>query len=422
MTYSRPKGTSDIYGNEAAAWRSVEKTIHSVCRDFRFEEIRTPMYEHTEVFTRGVGETTDIVQKEMFTFQDAGGRSLTLRPEGTAGVARAFVENSMFGGVMPVKLYYIMPNFRAEKPQKGRSRQHTQFGVEFFGAETAECEAEVISVAYEVIRRLGIRGVELRINSIGCAECREKYNSVLKQFLGGKINELCAECAKRFQKNPLRALDCKNENCKKIMASAPSPLSVLDEECAGHFEKVKDCLNNLGISYIVDEKLVRGLDYYTRTVFEFISSDLGAQSSLGGGGRYDGLIEALQGPETPAVGFGMGIERLLIVLESQGLLPNTEPQTTVFAGHMGEAGKALACSMIHKLRQNGISAEGDILGRSVKAQMKFADKLGAKYSLIIGDDEVKTGIFKIKDMKTGAVTEIAANGIIEFFTGKPEGK
>ncbi|MDR1703530.1 MAG: histidine--tRNA ligase [Clostridiales bacterium] len=416
MTYSRPKGTADIWGKDIAAWRRVEDAIRALCRAFCIDEIRTPMYEYEELFRRGIGETTDVVQKEMFTFTDAGGRDYALRPEGTAGVVRAFIENGMSSLSMPQKLYYIMPVFRAEKPQKGRYRQHHQFGIEYIGAYNPECDAEVISVARELLFKLGIEDVELHINSIGWPECRAKYNNAFKTFLGKNIDKLCPTCRERFEKNPLRVLDCKNESCKALMAGAPTSVDTLDKECRAHFMGVLAALEALGIDYIVDPFLVRGLDYYTRTVFEFKSTSLGAQDTVCGGGRYDGLIAECGGQDTASVGFGMGIERLLLIMEEKGLIKaQTDETGPVFIGYIGYSGKNAGARLALELRRVGIPCEYDIMERGVKAQMKRADKLNAAYSIIIGDDEVETGRVKIKDMRTGEAVEKGIDDVITYF-------
>ena len=415
MAFSRPKGTNDFYGDKIREWQAIEAIIRNMCDEFLISELRTPMYEYADLFRRGVGETTDIVEKEMFTFTDAGGRLFALRPEGTANAARAYIENGMASLPKPLKLFYIMPNFRADKPQKGRYRQHHQFGVEYFGAEGPECEAEVISVANELLMRVGIKGALPHINSLGCTDCRARYNEALKGFLGDNLDKPCETCRGRFEKNPLRVLDCKNQACKELMTLAPLSTDVMDEDCRLHFEGVQKHLKALGIDFTLSPKLVRGLDYYTRTVFEFFSADLGAQDSLFGGGRYDGLIQDCGGPKTAAVGFGMGIERLLIILEEQGVKLASSLKKPVFAGFMGEKGQLKALKLVQALRRAGIPAEFDLLARSVKAQMNYADKIGAAYSLIIGDDEVEKGIVKVKNMDSGETAEVRIDELAEYF-------
>ncbi|MCL2702248.1 MAG: histidine--tRNA ligase [Defluviitaleaceae bacterium] len=415
MAFSRPKGTSDFFGEQILEWQAIEDIIRELCAGFLINEIRTPMYEYAELFRRGVGETTDIVQKEMFTFKDAGDRLFALRPEGTANVARAFIENGMASLPMPLKLYYIMPVFRAEKPQKGRFRQHHQFGVEYFGAAGPECEAEVISVASALLERIGIKGAVPHINSLGCKDCRAAYNAALKMFLGDNLEKLCPICRGRFEKNPLRVLDCKNAECAGLVANAPLSVDIMDEECGNHFEGVKRNLDLLGIDYIVSERLVRGLDYYTRTVFEFKSTDLGAQDSLLGGGRYDGLMKDCGGPDTAAVGFGMGLERLLIILEGQGVKLSDIDIRPVFAGFIGGRGRDEAVKLVQNLRKNGIPAEFDLLGRSVKAQMKYADKLGAAYAIVIGDGEIENDSVEVRDMRKGGSEVQSLSNLSEYF-------
>lgn len=407
MKIASPRGTRDIFGEEMRLWHEIEERIRSIAEDFMLEEIRTPIFEHTELFLRGVGETTDIVQKEMYTFNDKGDRSITLRPEGTAGAARAYIENGMHNLPQPVKLYYFGPMFRYEKMQAGRQRQFHQFGMEIFGSPTAEADAEVISVAKELLERLGVKDISLKINSLGCKECRGKYNEALKAFIGSNLDNLCEDCRERFEKNPLRVLDCKESKCKNILQDAPVMLDYLDDECKNHFEKLKKILTAMDIDFEVDAKIVRGLDYYTKTVFEFVTGKIGAQSTVCGGGRYDGLIEEVGGKPTPAAGFGLGIERLILLLKSEGLDKLKEKKADIFIGSIGEEGGLKAQVLALNLRKKGIAAESDTLGRSVKAQMKYADKLGARFSLIIGDDEVLKGKAELKNMENGEKREIS---------------
>lgn len=411
-----PKGTTDIFGKEAEKWRFVEDVIHELCEDFGVQEIRTPMFEYTEVFKRGVGDTTDIVQKEMFTFLDNGGRSITLRPEGTAGVARAYIENGMASMTQPLKLYYIMPNFRAEKPQRGRSRQHTQFGLEYFGAPTPAADAEVISVAYELYRRLNIENYEVRINSIGGHDSRVKFNSVLTAFIQTNLQRFCPLCQERVAKNPLRVLDCKVESCQRLLEDAPSVLDHLTPEDAEHFEGVKRNLDAMGIPYIVDSRIVRGLDYYTRTVFEFFCKDLGEMAG-GGGGRYDNLIESFGGVTTPAVGFGLGIERLLMILEAQKKITIKPKRSIFYVGGIGDDGSLKAQQIAYSLREAGIRTEGDLTARSPKAQMKYANNIGAAYSMLIGSDEIASNKCTVKNMETGEQTSVTLDAIVDYAVG-----
>lgn len=414
MLTKAPRGTKDLFGNEMSAWLEMEDTIRNLCKDFGYGEIRTPMFEHTELFQRGVGETTDIVQKEMYTFEDKKGRSITLKPEGTAGAARAYLEQKMYADTQPTKLYYITPAFRYEKPQAGRMRQFHQFGIELFGAEGPTADVEVITIAAELLSRMGISKVKLHINSLGGPECRKKYNQKLKEYLGGNLDHLCDTCKERFEKNPLRVLDCKNETCGSIVANAPTVLDTLGDECRAHFEMVKTLLDEIGIEYIVDPGIVRGLDYYTRTVFEFISTDIGAQGTICGGGRYNNLVEELGGSPTPAVGFAVGLERLLLVSEAEKGKKEYAPIKDIFIGYIGEKALIKAHSLVYKLRQEGISAESDHLGKSVKAQMKYGDKIGAKYSMILGEDEINSGKAVMKNMETREQIEINLSEIVDI--------
>ncbi|MCL2352627.1 MAG: histidine--tRNA ligase [Firmicutes bacterium] len=418
MLTQLPRGTKDIYGPEAAAWRAVEDVIRGICRDFCLKEIRTPIFEHTELFTRSAGDASDVVQKEMYTFTDKGGRSLSLRPEGTAGAARAFVEHNMRSDGLPVKLFYIGPNFRYEKPAAGRWRQHHQFGAEIFGACGPEADAEVISVAFELLRRLGVADqAELRINSLGGKECRAAYNGRLDAFIVGNKNSLCETCRERAVKNPLRVLDCKDEKCRALLKAAPEPADSLGPECRGHFEGLLSLLGLMKIDFTVDPRLVRGFDYYTRTVFEFIDKKTGL--ALPAGGRYDGLIEECGGEPAGGVGFGSGMERLMMVLEREGKLPAAEAGPRVYVGSVGEKGFALSREATLGLRRAGIPAEWDIMGRSVKAQMKHADKLGAEFSLILGDDEAESGRAALRNMRTGEKEEVEIDRLAEAIGGRP---
>jgi len=405
MNIQAPKGTRDIYGADVRAWQWLESHIRQTCDLFGFGEIRTPIFEHTELFIRGVGETTDVVQKEMYTFDDKGGRSITLRPEGTAGAARAFIEHGLHNSPLPVKFYYTGPIFRYENPQAGRYRQHHQFGVEIFGSAEPTVDAEVIAIGHSFLQRLGIKDVTVYINSLGCNTCNSEYRKRLQAFVGDNLAALCEDCKRRFQKNPLRALDCKVEKCKTVMAQAPEVLDSLDEECRTHFETLQALLNGMGIPFVINSKIVRGLDYYTRTVFEFMAEGL---PTVIGGGRYDGLIEQIGGGATPAVGFGMGMDRLLILLKNQGLLPeNMSIPCKIYIGHAGAEGYQKSQLLVNILRNMGVAAESDLLKRSVKAQMKYADKRGAEFSMIIGDNEIAENAARIKNMATGEQGEVA---------------
>ena len=412
-----PKGTKDVLPADSYKWQYVEGVARETARLFNLKEIRTPVFEHTEVFLRGVGDTTDIVTKEMYTFRDKGDRSITLKPEGTAGVARSFIENGLAGGVLPAKMYYIIPAFRYERPQAGRLREFHQFGVEIFGAEGADTDAEVIALADSLLKNLGLR-VKLHLNSIGCPACRAAYNKALREYFSPHLEALCYDCKTRFEKNPLRLLDCKEEGCRKINAAAPTILEYLCPECAAHFEALKTYLSLAGIAYEIDPRIVRGLDYYTRTVFEFVSDDIGAQGTVCGGGRYDGLIAELGGAPAPAVGFAAGIERLLLVMEATGVeIPRPEGPTAYLAG-LDDACREKAFGLCVKLRAAGIAAETDHMKRSVKAQFKYADKLGAKYVAVIGGNELESGAMNVKRMATSESETVTFENAVEYFRGK----
>lgn len=416
MAIQLVKGTKDLYGSEVIQWKKLENDIRSICATFGIGEIRTPMFEFTELFARGVGETTDIVQKEMYTFTDDGNRSLTLRPEGTAGTVRAYIEHGMHNQPQPTKLYYISPTFRCENTQAGRQRQFHQFGIEVFGSYSAAQDAEVISVATTLLEKLGVKNVELRINSLGCPQCRKQYNKMLREFIGSHLEKLCPTCKERYQKNPLRVLDCKEEGCQKIIADAPSVLECLDEQCSAHFQKVQSILNEMGIAFTVDPKIVRGLDYYTRTVFEFVSDGL----TVCGGGRYDNLVEQCGGKPTGAVGFGMGIERLMMILEKQYGCMEQKSDVLLYIGSMGEKGLFKAQALTLQLRKEGIHAECDTVERSVKAQMKYANKIGALYSVIIGEAELQENKLELKNMTEGTSETISLSQLPAIIKQKSE--
>lgn len=399
---------------EAHKWHYIEGAAREVAATFNFGEIRTPVFEHTELFLRGVGETTDVVNKEMYTFEDKGGRSITLKPEGTAGAVRAFIENGLASTPLPLKMYYITPCFRYERPQKGRLRQFHQFGVEAFGSPAPECDAEVIFAASSFLKKLKIGGVKLEINSIGCKTCRGGYKAALKEYFAPHLKNMCPQCNERFEKNPMRLLDCKEEGCKKIAADAPKTVDYLCEDCALHFDRVKSLLDGLEVEYSVNPCIVRGLDYYTRTVFEFISGDIGAQSAVLAGGRYDNLIEGLGGPAVPAVGFGAGLERLLLQMESAGVDIPEPPTPKIFIGGMDEKSRKKAFSLTMDLRGKGINAETDLSGRSVKAQFKYADKIGAKFVAMIGETELETGVINIKKMADGTQTAVKFEELLTY--------
>ena len=412
-----PKGTKDVLPEESYKWQYVESVCRETAKLFHINEIRTPVFEHTELFQRGVGETSDVVTKEMYTFKDKGDRSITLKPEGTAGVVRSFIENGMGGGVLPAKMYYIIPAFRYERPQAGRLREFHQFGVEIFGAKSAQTDAEAIMTADTLLKKLGLH-VKLYINSIGCPTCRARYNQALKAFFAPHLNELCYDCKTRYEKNPLRLLDCKEETCKAVNKTAPSMLDYLCDDCAKHFEEVKACLTDAGVDYEIDSRIVRGLDYYTRTVFEFVSTDIGAQGTVCAGGRYDGLIQSLGGNPTPAVGFAAGIERLLIVMQQTGVaFPERETPTVYLAG-MDEDCRKKAFSLACVLRSANVKAEIDHMERSIKAQFKYADKIGAKYVAVIGGNELAEGVVNVKNMQTGETERVAFDDLKAYFQGK----
>ena len=401
------RGTQDVLPADSYKWQHAEQTALAVARDVGYRELRTPVFEHTELFHRSVGETTDVVQKEMYTFDDKGGRSITLRPEGTAGMARALLEHGLHNGALPVKVAYITSCYRYEKPQAGRLREFHQFGVECFGAAAPTADAEVIALARTVLQSLEVEGVSLHINSIGCPTCRAKYHEALKAYFEARRGELCETCQGRLDRNPMRILDCKSPICSAIAADAPVMLDYLCDDCAAHFEAVKGCLDAAEIEYEIDPHIVRGLDYYTRTVFEFVSDALGAQAVVCGGGRYDGLIDELGGTHLPSLGFGMGLERLLMVMEAKGATFPTPPRCEVYFASMGDEAAKRCFAMVSHLREGGVAAECDTVGRGLKAQMKYADKIGARQTIVVGDNELATGMAKIKDMETGETADIA---------------
>lgn len=396
----KPKGTKDVLPNESYKWQFLEEKARKAAATFHFKEVRFPTFEVTELFQRGVGDTTDVVQKEMYTFESKGEASLTLRPEGTASVVRMFLENGLYGGSLPAKYYYIIPCFRYEKPQAGRLREFHQFGVEMFGTQQPQADAEVISLAYEFFRSLGITGLTLNINSIGCPECRKKYNEALKDYFRPHLGELCETCQGRFEKNPMRIIDCKSPICQEIAKNAPRMLDYLCDECKEHFEKVKGYLTAMGIEYQIDPNIVRGLDYYTKTVFEFVSNQIGAQGTVCGGGRYDGLVQELGEKQVPGLGFAMGLERLILLMEAQGLSLGQDETPEVFFVSFPETVEK-AMQLVHDLRCQGITAECDLMGKGMKPQMKYANKIGAKYTVVLGGNEVESGQVNLKDMASG---------------------
>lgn len=405
MLTRAPKGTNDILPEKSHIWQYIEKEILKICKEYNFKEIRTPVFEHTELFERGVGDTTDVVEKEMYTFEDKGGRSITLRPEGTSPASRSYIENGLFNTPQPSKLFYNITCYRYEKNQAGRYREFHQFGAEVIGSGSASVDAELMSLAMLLYKRLGLKNLKLNINSIGCPKCRKEYNEKLRQYLKPEYDKLCDTCKSRFEKNPMRILDCKSKVCKEIAKGAPVLLDCICDECREHFNEVKSALSSMGIEYFIDPYIVRGLDYYTKTVFEIIADNKNSNSTICGGGRYDGLVEQLGYSPTPASGFALGIERLILTMEEQGIKFPDEDKTDIFIGSFGENSKMFAQSLAFRLRDMGVKCEIDHLGRSVKAQMKFANKIGAKNAVIIGDNEINEKKVKIKNMETGNETE-----------------
>ena len=411
-----PKGTKDVLPAQSYKWQFVEDCAKKVARAFNISEVRTPVFEHTELFARGVGDTTDIVNKEMYTFLDKGGRSITLKPEGTAGVARMFIENGLSSSPLPMKSYYITPCYRYERPQAGRLREFHQFGVEVYGSPSPAADAEVISAASAFLKELGISDVELQINSIGCKTCRAAYNAALKEYFAPRLGEMCPACRERFEKNPLRMLDCKEETCKTIAANAPKILDYLCPDCANHFAEVQRLLTAQGIKYVIEPNIVRGLDYYTRTVFEFVSTAIGAQGTVCAGGRYDGLIAQLGGPQTPAVGFAAGLERLILLMENTSVPFRPQPVPAIYLAGMDELTRQKAFALAGSLRAAGIAAECDVMERSVKAQMKYADKIGARYVAVIGETELADGAANVKNMADGSQCMVPFDGLAGYLS------
>ena len=410
-----PKGTKDVTPNDSYKWHHIESVMRENCAAYGFREVRTPVFEHTELFLRGIGNTTDVVQKEMYTFTDKGDRSVTLKPEGTAGVVRAFIEDKIYAEAQPTKMYYLCcPVFRYERPQAGRLREHHQFGVEVFGAPDASADAEIISLAFKTFERLGVKELALNINSIGCEHCRPAYTEKLKAYFRPHIEQMCDDCKRRIDTNPLRLLDCKDPRCTEIAKGAPSMLEELCDDCAGHFADLKGYLDAMGIQYTVNPRIVRGLDYYTKTVFEIISTHAGSQGTVCGGGRYDRLVEEIGGPKMAGVGFGMGMERLLLVMENQGVEIPKPTVCDVFFCTYGKAARLQAARLCNLLRNKGVKADMDHAARSMKAQFKYADKLGCRHVVVIGDDEISGGVVKLRDMSNGTEQTVPAEGLIEY--------
>lgn len=410
-----PKGTKDVLPSDSYKWHYLENKVRALADKFGFREIRTPIFEQTELFARGVGDTTDIVNKEMYTFLDKGNRSMTLKPEGTAGVARCFIENSLDNAPQPTKMYYLTPVFRYEKPQSGRLREHHQFGIELYGSDSPYADAEVISLVKNLFDDLKIYDVQLNINSIGCPTCRAEYSKALKEYFGSYRSNLCPTCLERLEKNPLRLLDCKVESCAEIAKNAPVVLEYLCNECGAHHESIMGILSALGVEFKVNPKIVRGLDYYTRTVFEFVSTNIGSQGTVCGGGRYNNLVSDLGGKPTPAVGFGMGLERLIMVMENAGI-PVGEPKVSaVYIAPLSATQRTEALKITAKLRLSGVSAECDLMGRSLKAQMKYADKIGFPYVVVLGEDELVKGEVVVKGMTDRSSVTVKIDRLAEYF-------
>ena len=414
MLSKAPRGTKDITPKDIYKWHYIEKKFREICALYGYEEIRTPIFEHTEVFARSVGDTTDVVQKEMYSFTDRGDRQLSLKPEGTAGVIRSFIENKMYADTQPTKLYYITPCFRYERPQAGRQRQFHQFGIEVLGSDGPSVDAEVISLAVQFFNEMGLKNLSVNINSVGCPTCREEYNRKLKEYLDKKVDVLCETCLERKDKNPMRVIDCKNPHCKENLQDIPFMIDHLCEDCKDHFDKLQTYLKEMDINYVVDKTIVRGLDYYKKTAFEIISNDIGSQSTVCGGGRYDGLVEMLGGPKgISGIGFALGAERLLLTLENNNIEIENPKSTDIYIATIGDAAKTKSFKLIKDLRSNHISADNDHLDKSLKAQFKYSDKLNAKYTVVIGDDELANDTATLKNMKTSEQTTIKLSELVD---------
>ncbi len=416
MLTTRPRGTNDILPGDVEKWQYLESLIRQICSEYAYSEIRTPVFEHTELFLRGVGDTTDIVEKEMYTFTDRGDRSITLRPEGTACAVRAYLEDKLHAGPQPVKLYYTGPMFRYDRPQAGRFRQFHQFGIEVFGSNDPAVDAEVIAMSMDFYGRLGLKNLELHINSVGCVKCRLVLRRELQSFFRKRYDDLCFNCKNRFEKNPMRILDCKETQCIDSGVNAPTPIDCLCESCSAHFEKVKKHMDLINIPYIINHRLVRGLDYYTNTAFEMMAPDIGAQSSIGGGGRYNGLVETCGGPPTPGVGFALGMERVILALDRQRVAFPGTVGPDVFVVTVGQVGSDEAFKLLFKLRAAGFSANKDFLNRSLKAQMKYAGKAGVRFVVIIGEEELARGVAMVRDMVTAKQESVILDQIAVYLT------
>lgn len=412
MLTKAPRGTKDITPKDAYKWNYVENKFREVCSLFGYEEMRTPVFEHTELFKRSVGDTTDIVQKEMYSFTDKGERDITLKPEGTAGVVRAFIENKLYADTQPTKLFYITPCFRYERPQAGRQRQFHQFGIEAIGSDKPSIDAEVIALAVQFFNEVGLKDLAVSINSVGCPTCRSEYNAKLKQYLDAKSDVLCETCLDRKDKNPMRVIDCKNPTCQENLTDIPFMIDHICDDCKDHFEKLQEYLTEMEVNFVVDKTIVRGLDYYKKTAFEIISNDIGSQSTVCGGGRYDGLVEQLGGPKgVSGIGFAIGAERLLLTMENNNIEIENPVSTDIFIVTIGDKAKTKSFKLLKDLRSNHISADNDHLDRSVKAQFKYSDKINAKFTIVIGDDELENDSATLKNMATSEQTTIKLSEI-----------
>ena len=414
MLTKAPRGTKDITPKESYKWNYIENRFREICGLYGYEEMRTPIFEHTELFKRSVGDTTDVVQKEMYSFEDKGGRDITLKPEGTAGVIRAFIENKLYSDAQPTKMFYIIPCFRYERPQAGRQRQFHQFGVEAVGSDNPSLDAEVIALAVQFFNEVGLKDLAVSINSVGCPTCRAKYNELLKSYLDGKSDVLCSTCLERKDKNPMRVIDCKNPNCQESLQDVPFMIDHICDDCKDHFEKLQQYLKEMDVNFIVDKTIVRGLDYYKKTAFEIISNDIGSQSTVCGGGRYDGLVEQLGGPKgTSGIGFALGAERLLLTMENNNIEIENPHSTDIYIVTIGDESKIKSFKLLKDLRYNHISADSDHLDRSVKAQFKYSDKINAKFTIVIGDDELSNDTATLKNMKTSEQFTVKLSELVE---------
>lgn len=420
MITKAPRGTHDVLPQDAYKWQYIENTAQKVAESFGYKEIRTPVFEHTELFERGIGDTTDVVEKEMYTFEDKGQRSITLKPEGTASVVRSFIEHKLYAESQPTKLFYITPVFRYEKPQAGRYREHHQFGAEVFGASNPSIDAEVINLAMSIYKALGIERLELRINNIGCPKCREAYHAILKKFLAERLDNLCTTCKSRFERNPMRIIDCKVDSCQDQLTDVPLMIDHICEECEEHFRGLKGYLEALDIKYIIDPRIVRGLDYYTKTAFEIITDEAGKKGTICGGGRYDKLVEDCGGPQTPGVGFGMGLERALLSLETQNIDIPKPKDIDVFIITMGEEASLKGFTLLNQLRKANIKSDQNHITRGVKAQFKYADKKQAPYTIVIGEDEIRNNEVLLKNMLNGEQEKVKMDQVVALLKDRVE--